>query len=246
MLRPLWQRVLKYNWSFGLLLILVMGIPRFIVVLHANVTGNYKAVSFIFVLMMLSPLIFLTREARRYIGIKRPENYPWLFYAFLGGICVCSVSFFISEILFHQTMDNAFVYISRSYAVSGMLMNQSDRFMYFAIYGVIGMTVSPIGEEIFYRGVIHGSFAVHSGEERASIYDSTAFAFTHLAHFGIIYVSGQWSFLFLPSLLWVFFMFIASRVFFLCKQKTGSILGAVLSHAGFNLAMMYFIFYHIF
>ena len=75
--------------------------------------------------------------------------------------------------------------------------------------------------------------------------NSTAFALTHLAHFGIIYLLGSWRFLLIPALLWVFSMFVASRIFFICKEKTGSILGAIISHAAFNLSMMYFIFYHI-
>jgi membrane protease YdiL (CAAX protease family) len=107
------------------------------------------------------------------------------------------------------------------------------------------MVFSPIGEELFYRGIVHGSFVPKTGEHMASIIDSLAFALTHLAHFGIVYIMGNWSFLFVPSLLWVFFMFLTSRLFFLCKVKTGSILGAIASHAGFNLAMMYFILYHI-
>ena len=107
------------------------------------------------------------------------------------------------------------------------------------------MTFSPIGEELFYRGLVHGSFVKILGEQKASVADSMAFALTHLAHFGIVYFLDSWHFLFVPALLWVVSMFMTSRVFFLCKEKTGSILGAILSHAAFNLTMMYFIFYHI-
>ena len=107
------------------------------------------------------------------------------------------------------------------------------------------MTFSPIGEEFFYRGIVHSTFAVHSGNQKASIFDSLAFAVTHLAHFGVVYISGEWKFLFVPALTWMLFMFATGRLFFFCKEKTGSIWGAVLSHVGYNLAMMYFIFYHV-
>ena len=153
--------------------------------------------------------------------------------------------FLMAKLLFAETVSNWFVYISNSYAVPKASLSESDRLIYFIIYAVIGMTFSPIGEELFYRGLVHGSFATDFGDRKASMLDSLAFALTHLAHFGIVYFSGHWSFLFFPALLWVFFMFIASRLFFFCKQKTGSILGAISSHAGYNLAMMYFIFYHI-
>jgi membrane protease YdiL (CAAX protease family) len=107
------------------------------------------------------------------------------------------------------------------------------------------MIFSPIGEELFYRGLVHGSFQVDIGDNRASYVDSLAFAVTHLAHFGIVYVNNQWDFLIIPSILWIFFMFITSRVFYFCKNMTGSILGAIISHAAFNLTMIYLIFYHI-
>ena len=52
------------------------------------------------------------------------------------------------------------------------------------------MTFSPIGEELFYRGIVHGSFTGRFGEQKASFFDSLTFAITHLAHFGIVYVLG--------------------------------------------------------
>lgn len=107
------------------------------------------------------------------------------------------------------------------------------------------MLFSPIGEEFLYRGVVHGSFIAKYGEVKASIFDGLAFALTHLAHFGIIYQAGSWDFYMVPALLWVVSMFTVSQVFFRCKLMCDSIFGAVFSHAGFNFAMMYFIFYYI-
>lgn len=245
MLRPFWQSIFKFNWKFGVLMILLLGIPRFIIVLQANVTGNYNLVPFLFIAMMLAPVIFLTRSGRKDIGIRKPSNYYWLIWSVLIGVGSCAVTFMVAELLFTDTISNWFVYISKSYAVSKTVLSDSDRLIYFVIYAIIGMTFSPIGEELFYRGIIHGSFASLFGNQKASIIDSSAFAVTHLAHFGIVYKEGTWNFLFFPALLWVLFMFIASRLFYLCKEKTGSIIGAVACHAGFNLAMMYFIFYHL-
>ena len=245
MLRTFWQKIFKYNYVFGLVLILLVGIPRFFIVIQANVTGNYNLVPVVFLFMWFSPLIFLTKNGRRSIGIKRPSNYYWLFYSFVLGILICMVTYIVAIFLFEHTISNWFVYISKSYTVSGMIVNDSNRLIYFLIYSLTGITISPIGEELFYRGLVHGSFVTRFGEQKASIADSSAFALTHLAHFGIVYYSGTWHFLFIPALLWVLFMFITSRIFFVCKQKTGSLLGAIFGHAAFNLTMMYLIFYYI-
>jgi len=115
--------------------------------------------------------------------------------------------------------------------------------VYFLIYLFIIMTFSPIGEELFYRGVVHQAFREQLGEKRAAVIDSAAFALTHLAHFGIIYVAGAWKFLPLPALLWVTAMFFTCMVFNRVRQKSGTILGAILTHAGFNFAMGFLMFY---
>lgn len=107
------------------------------------------------------------------------------------------------------------------------------------------MIFSPIGEELLYRGVVHGSFVSKFGEGKASIFDSSAFALTHLAHFEIVYVLGIWHFLPVPALIWVLSMFAVSQLFFQCKQFCGSIWGAVIAHSGFNFMMMYLIFYQL-
>jgi membrane protease YdiL (CAAX protease family) len=246
MLRPRWRNLFQYNSLFALFLILLLGIPRFILVVDANASGNYTLIPFVFGVMTLLPFVFLSREGRDFIGITKPKNYYWLLYSFLLGVAVCVLAFLVAQVFFADSVSNWFVYISRSYAVSKVGFQGNDRHIYFAVYAVIGMTFSPVGEELFYRGLVHGGLAGKFGEATASTLDSLAFALTHLAHFGIIYTLSGWQFLFLPALLWVLCMFVASKVFFYSKQRTGSVWGAVLSHAGFNLAMMYFIFYWIF
>jgi hypothetical protein len=113
----------------------------------------------------------------------------------------------------------------------------------FLIMAFTGMIFSPIGEELFFRGIVHGSFAKTVGNKKASIIDSSAFAFTHISHFGLVFVNNSWDFYVVPTLIWVLGMFIASLVFFEMKKRTDSILGAILCHSGFNLGMIYCIFY---
>lgn len=245
-LKPFWRSFLTYNWKFGILLILLFGIPRFIIVLQANISGSYGWVSIIFMLMWITPFILLNKDGRRYIGIKKPQNYRWLLYSFLIGIAFCSFMFTSANLLFGDSLNNSFIYISKSYTLPVGELTATNKLILFLTFSLTGMTFSPIGEEFLYRGLIHGSFVEKYGEQKASIFDSLAFALTHLAHFGIIYNLGKWDFLFIPALLWVLGMFILSQLFFRCKQMTGSIWGAVVSHAGYNFGMMYWIFYHIF
>ena len=147
--------------------------------------------------------------------------------------------------LFDTTINNWFVYISESYKLNIGEINPSDKMIYFIIFSIIGMTFSPIGEELLYRGIIHHGLSEKMGKRGAAVADSAAFGLTHLAHFGIVYISGIWKFLFLPALMWIILIFGTGLLFNFCKHKCGSIFGAIVCHAGFNVAMMYFIFYHI-
>lgn len=244
-LRKFWQRFFSYNWIFGLFLILLFGIPRFALVLQANVSGKYNFAFIIFFLMWFAPLVFLTKQGRRSMGMKRPNHYVRLLFSFIAGVLSCAVVFGLFLLLYEKAEGNAFVYIAKAGGVPAGLADL-DRLIYFLIAAIPSMLFSPIGEEFLYRGVVHGSFVQRFGETKASFFDSSAFALTHLAHFGIVYQITGWAFLPVPAVLWVFSMFTVSQVFFRCKLMCDSIYGAVFAHAGFNFAMMYFIFYSIY
>ena len=237
---------LRFNWQLGLFLILLFGIPRFLIVLEANRTANYNFTSLLFIIMWLSPFILLKRAGRRCIGIQRPENIRWLWYSLGLGVLACVFIFYLAKYCYQDTIQNFFVYISRSYGAipQGLLHGEGYHF-YFILFALIGMTFSPIGEELLYRGLIHESFVRKFGRNRASAIDSLAFAIVHLAHFGIVYVGSNLKIFWIPGLLWMLLMFMVSRLFFYCKIKAGSIYGPIICHAGFNLAMTYFIMYHI-
>lgn len=233
----LWDRLFRRKWVLGLFLIFLFGIPRFIIVLDSYVSGQTQWLSIIFTLMFFTPLLFLKKAGRREMGIRKSSLKIWLLWGFLLGCGMCLLFFACTRLLFGLEISNPFVYIA-----SGTTTSDGSA-VYFAIYMVIIMTFSPIGEELFYRGLIHQAFKEKLGDKNAAVIDSLAFALTHLAHFGIVYASGAWKFLPLPALLWIVSMFFTCLVFNHVRKESGSILGAILTHAGFNFAMGFLIFY---
>jgi len=165
-----------------------------------------------------------------------------LIAAFIIGIALSLFLHVIGKLLYEDSFQNWYAYIGKSYNIPEVI-SASDKFTLFLVMAITGMIFSPIGEELFFRGVVHGSFAKSIGDQKASIVDSLAFALTHIAHFGLVFINGNWTFYFVPTLLWVIGMFLVSIVFFQMKKSSGSILGAILCHAGFNLGMIYCIFY---
>jgi membrane protease YdiL (CAAX protease family) len=237
--------LLALNLRTGILLLVLFGVVRIALVLQANVTGSYQVVSLVFVAMIALPLIMLTREGRPRIGLARPSRWRWVVPALIAGVAMALTVHAAATALWGRTLSHPFAYIARSYADVPASPSDEDRLIYFIIFAVIGMLFSPIGEELLYRGVAHESIAAGLGDRRAAIIDAAAFAVTHLAHFGLVFLAGAWAFLPLPALFWVSAMFLASLAFYGFRRLTGSLVGAVTAHAGFNLAMNWVIFYAI-
>jgi membrane protease YdiL (CAAX protease family) len=243
--RAPFRRFLAFDVRTGILLLVVFGLVRVALVLQANVTGSYQVVSLVFVAMAVLPWVVLTRQGRRQVGIVRPSRWRWVLPAAIAGAAACLTIYAVATALWGRTIENPFAYIAGTYSNVPDSPSDSDRLIYFIIYAVIGMLFSPIGEELLYRGVAHESLASRLGNRTAALVDAGAFALTHLAHFGIVFAAGAWTFLPVPALLWVTAMFLSSLVFYGFRVLTGSILGAIVAHSAFNLTMNYVIFYGV-
>lgn len=241
-LKPFWNKYFKFNWKFGLFLLATVCIPRFLLVLKANQTGSYGSIGVVMFISALMPLVFLSKYGRKKVGIQKTKKIETLILSFALGVAFSLLLYFIGKEAYGGSYQNWYEYIGKSYNIPKGISG-NDKFILFAIMATTGMIFSPIGEELFFRGIVHGSFAKSIGEKKASIVDSLAFALTHVAHFGLVFVSGTWSFYLIPSLIWVVGMFIASILFFRMKKSSSSLTGAVFCHAGFNLGMIYSIFY---
>lgn len=241
-LRPFWSRLFSFDYKFGLVLILLVCVPRFILVMNANASGNYSAIGMIMLISAIVPFVFLGRIGQKAIGITKPIGISWLFWAFVGGLTASIILYGLGQILYGNSHQNWYVYIGKSYQIP-LEINQDDKSILFIIMALVGMTFSPVGEEVFFRGIVHSSFAKSFGEKRASLVDGLAFALTHVSHFGLVFIDGAWDFFLVPTLIWVSGMFLLSLLFFEFKKRSGSILGAVFCHAAFNLGMIFSIFY---
>lgn len=241
-LRPFWEKLFKFDWKFGLFLIALVCIPRFVLVLQANQSGNYGPIGVIMLVSALVPFIFLNKYGREKIGIKGTGKIRELILSLTIGIAFSVLLYIIGNELYGNSYQNWYEYIGKSYNILKGI-SENDKFIMFAIMASTGMIFSPIGEELFFRGIVHGSFAKSIGDKKASVVDSLAFATTHIAHFGLVFVSGIWSFYIIPTIIWVIGMFMVSVLFFKMKNLTSSLLGAIFCHAGFNLGMIYSIFY---
>jgi uncharacterized protein len=243
-LRPFWNKIFNFNWKFGLFLILLVCVPRFVLVLNANASGNYGSIGLIMLISTIAPFVFLSKYGRRKIGITMPKKYKWLLIAFIGRFTASILLYFLGQALYGNSYENWYNYIEKSYKIPAGI-SQGDKKILFAIMAFTGMTFSPIGEELFFRGIVHSSFEKSVGEQKASIIDSAAFALTHISHFGLVFINNQWDFLPIPTIIWVASMFLVSLFFYFFRKKSDSILSAIICHSAFNFGMTLCIFYPI-
>ena len=246
MLHPWVRRFFPNPWQLGLMLILVWGLPRFPVVIHANSTGDYSMVSLLFLTMWLTPFVFLSREGRRKMGWSSPASFGLIAGAMILGVGAALLLGILGEGLYGLTGSNWYVAIAETYRQLPDQLSAPDKRIWFIIFLLVGMTFSPIGEELLYRGVIHTTLTSRFSDRQAAIMDSGAFALTHLAHFGLVVTaSGTWQLLTGPATIWVAALFVTCLTFNAIRWKSGSILGAISMHAGFNAGMTWYIFYQI-
>ncbi|WP_019540361.1 CPBP family intramembrane glutamic endopeptidase [Proteiniphilum acetatigenes] len=243
-LKPFWRNFFDFNWKFGLFLILIICVPRFILVLRANETANYGYIGLIMTISAIAPFLFLNKSGRKQIGITKPKKYSWLIWSFLLGLAFSVLLYFFGDLLYKNTFENWYVYIGKSYNIP-VEIKPNDKLIMFIIMAITGMIFSPIGEELFFRGIVHSSFEKSFGNIKASIIDSSAFALTHISHFGLVFINNEWKLFTIPTFIWVLSMFLASILFYLCRKKSDSILGAIICHSAFNLGMIYCIFYFL-
>ena len=162
-------------------------------VLNANETANYSLLGLVMMICVIVPFVFLNKYGRKVIGLSKPKSYFWLVFAFIIGLIFSVLLYYLGELMYGSSFENWYVYIGKSYNVpSGISAN--DKRMTFVIMAITGMLFSPIGEELFFRGLVHSSFAKSIRNFKASIVDSSAFALTHISHFGLVFINSEWSF----------------------------------------------------
>lgn len=241
-LRTIWGKFFKFDYKFGVFLFVLICIPRFFIVLQANVSHSYNGIAAVMLVSAILPFIFLNKEGRKTMGLVRTNKFSSLFLALIAGVGIAILLHYLGQMLYHNTNLNWYYYIGQSYNISSTIA-ADERLIMFALMAVSGMLYSPIGEEFFFRGMIYSSFQKSTSVLLATMVSCAAFALVHISHFGILYIDGQWSFPIVPTLVWTAAMFALSWACLYFRASSKSIWGAVCCHSGFNFGMILSIFY---
>ncbi|MBK5112127.1 MAG: CPBP family intramembrane metalloprotease [Candidatus Heimdallarchaeota archaeon] len=234
-LRPKIQRIFPKEWILCIVLYILFFIIRGVGSLGPESIRILLLVGF--GLMWPLPFIFYSREGWKILGIKKIEKSWWILWGFLLGAGAALLVYFIGWGIFGNTNEHWY------FKLLNQVISEEDRAwmstaVLFPIVTLPSIIFSPVGEELFFRGMIHEAFKNSNAVWRGGIINSLAFALIHIFHYGITnqpiigFDFQPWT-----GLLWFFLMVGVSGLFTLCREKSGSIFPAMVAHSAFNLAM---------
>ncbi len=190
-----------------------------------------------FLLMWFLPIIFLSKTGRREIGLRKPPQIQWLLWGFLLGLGFAFLYFLLGIGLYGNTIENWFINISTQFLPADTSSWGMSKIELFLIVTTPAIIFSPIGEEFYFRGMIHESAKRRWNQKKGATINALAFSGIHLLHHGVIVNETGLHVLWISGLIFFCLMMALSVVLTVIRTRTTSIWPAVFLHAGFNLMM---------
>lgn len=195
-----------------------------------------------FVLMAAAPFVLLGAKGRRQIGLKRAGASGDYLLGVAVGATLALACGFLGSLLYGNGSDHWYVsiaaYYRRQLDTDGM-----GRLRLHLIFTLPALLVSPIGEELFFRGLMQRALQARVNGRRATTIESAVFGLVHLGHHGLfISAAGAWGLLAGSGALWVLLMAGVAAVFAWLRLRSDSIGPAIAAHAAFNATMNAYIF----
>lgn len=192
------------------------------------------------VLMAATPWLLLTAAGRAQAGIARPVRLSWLAVAPLFGLVAAATCFALGVGLFGHTADNWFVSLGNSFRAQptpGFSLAQLH-----LMFTLPAILFSPIGEEIYFRGVLQRALETRLSTKRSALVESAWFGAAHLIHHGLLLTATGLALRPVSGPLWFVLMTLLSLGFATLRKRSGSVLPAIVAHSAFNATMNFFIF----
>jgi membrane protease YdiL (CAAX protease family) len=240
LLRPLWTSVFGDGLALACVLSVLAASVRALAMLGPQ--RLFWILPLGLTLMALTLHLFFTRDGRRRAGWRLPRRFSWLLWAVLAGAAAAGLFYWLGVSLFGTTENNWFVSVRRTFPATPQLAALQTGQLFWIVTAP-ALVFSPLGEEIFFRGFLQQSVEERWSQRIGVIVDAGWFALIHLFHHGIVRIGGEVRLLPLSGAIWVVMIFALGVLFAFLKRRSGSLAAPILSHASFNLAMNYTIFY---
>jgi membrane protease YdiL (CAAX protease family) len=237
-----WSRIRIAPWLFSLLVLALMTAIRFYAVFGGSPWGR---ILFLldFLAMWALPFLVLSAQGRREIGLCKQGSPSALALSALAGACAGFAVYATGMALYGASPDNWCVSIRDSIHLADMRAAMPLAAAFAAIV-FPAMIVSPIGEEILFRGLLDQSFVRRWNVPVAIVVNGLAFGLVHLHVHGLWHDAAGFHLRLVSGAFMVLFMAGVSAVFTFCRLRSGSLYAAMIAHSACNLAMIGAIFFH--
>jgi membrane protease YdiL (CAAX protease family) len=229
-------------WVLSLVVLAILAASRYYAVLgpsHARILFLLHCL-----VMWALPFIFLTSQGRREIGLRKQGNTaPAMAFSALAGASCGLAVYAIGMTLFGASLDNWDLSIRDSFHMKEMLALMSPAAA-FALIALPAMILTPIGEEILFRGFIQQAFTMRWNAFIATLVNGVGFGLIHLHVHGLWKDEAGFHLHIVSGTLMVLLLAGTSAVFILCRLRSGSLWMAMAAHAACNLAMIAAVFFH--
>lgn len=212
-----------------------------------------------FVVMALLPWLLYRPAGRWALGLVAPQatgarldhtiSVAWLdLMRWLAlGMAAAFACYGIGMVAFGDTVQHWYVSIGQNFAgnLPASSLSSLPLWALALMFIVPAALFSPIGEEMFFRGVLQHSLEQRLSPAVATWLECSWFALVHLCHHGLVLhtlgiaglLAGDVSVIGPSAWLWVLLMLAVARLFVQAKRSSGSLYGAMVCHCGFNISM---------
>jgi len=193
-----------------------------------------------FVLMTALAWVLYTSAGRQKLGFASCSGIAALRW-FVVGMLASAVCYGVGMLAFGATEQHWYVSIGQNFVgnLPASAVNSLPLWALALMFILPAALFSPIGEEVFFRGVLQHTLEQHVPQPVATWVECGWFALVHLCHHGLVLtaVGSDVRLLGMSALAWVLLMLSVARLFVHAKRQTGSIYIAMACHCGFNVGM---------
>jgi len=224
------ERTAHQNWKTALFLFVLIGCVYFI----AAFLKSYPLNLFGMILYAVTALIFVKKRAWKEIRIKKPISSTYILWGSLLTVLFVLVSYVIHYYTVDFSSSNFMALVAKQNIGFGVI-TKYNAWQYFPIAAIGFVTISPLTEEPFFRGLLMKSFENKFSALLANLLQAFLFSFVHLAYFWLIEFN-------LGIIIPTFLGMPMGILFGWMVQKTDSLISSIILHAVHNFILIFLVY----
>jgi len=219
------------SWKVVVLLFTFIAVVHFTAAFFKSVPLNLLGL----ILYALIPLVLIKKESWGSIGIRKISFVRYVLWG-----CIWAVVFVvISSLLLYFTVGLStanFLVVMAKQQLSYGVISQYNAWRYFPIAVVGFCTISPLTEEIFFRGLLLKALEKQFSDEVSNLIQGLLFGFIHLAYLWLTEFDARLIVTMIPAIA------LAGYLYGWVAQRTGSVFASMIVHSMLNCVLLVLIY----